>query len=47
MAFGHFLLGSHSFMVTALGSCVKWSSTTNFLSKVKFKDSNSYSAIHL
>ena len=22
--FGHFLLGSHSFMVTALGSCVKW-----------------------
>ena len=23
-AFGHFLLGSHSFMVTALGSCVKW-----------------------
>ena len=24
MAFGHFLLGSHTFMVTALGSCVKW-----------------------
>ena len=24
MAFGHFLLGSHNFMVTALGSCVKW-----------------------
>jgi hypothetical protein len=24
MAFGHFLLGSHYFMVTALGSCVKW-----------------------
>jgi hypothetical protein len=23
-AFGHFLLGSHYFMVTALGSCVKW-----------------------
>ena len=23
-AFGHFLLGSHDFMVTALGSCVKW-----------------------
>ena len=23
-AFGHFLLGSHNFMVTALGSCVKW-----------------------
>ena len=22
--FGHFLLGSHKFMVTALGSCVKW-----------------------
>ena len=22
--FGHFLLGSHNFMVTALGSCVKW-----------------------
>ena len=24
MAFGHFLLGSHNFMVTALGSSVKW-----------------------
>ena len=24
MAFGHFLLGSHNCMVTALGSCVKW-----------------------
>ena len=24
MAFGHFHLGSHNFMVTALGSCVKW-----------------------
>ena len=24
MPFGHFLLGSHNFMVTALGSCVKW-----------------------
>ena len=24
-AFGHFLLGSHNVMVTALGSCVKWS----------------------
>ena len=23
-AFGHFLLGSHNFMVTAPGSCVKW-----------------------
>ena len=23
-AFGHFLLGSHNFMVTALGSCMKW-----------------------
>ena len=23
-AFGHFLVGSHIFMVTALGSCVKW-----------------------
>jgi hypothetical protein len=23
-AVGHFLLGSHNFMVTALGSCVKW-----------------------
>ena len=23
-AFGHFPLGSHNFMVTALGSCVKW-----------------------
>ena len=23
-AFGHFLSGSHSFMVTALGACVKW-----------------------
>ena len=26
MAFGHFLLGSHNFMVTSLGSCVKWPS---------------------
>jgi hypothetical protein len=25
-AFGHFLLGSHNFMVTALGLCVKWPS---------------------
>ena len=25
MAFGHFLLGSHNFTVTALGLCVKWS----------------------
>ena len=25
-AFGHFVLGSHNFMVTALGSCVKWPS---------------------
>jgi hypothetical protein len=24
MAFGHFLLGSYNFMVTALGSGVKW-----------------------
>ena len=24
MAFGHFLLGPHNIMVTALGSCVKW-----------------------
>ena len=24
MAFRHFLLGSHTFIVTALGSCVKW-----------------------
>ena len=24
MAFGHYLLGSHNFMVTALDSCVKW-----------------------
>ena len=22
--FGHFLLGSHKFMVTALGLCLKW-----------------------
>ena len=27
MAFGHFLLGSHNFMATTLGSCVKWPST--------------------
>ena len=26
MAFRHFLWGSHNFMVTALGSCVKWPS---------------------
>ena len=24
MTIGHFLLGSHNFMVTALGLCVKW-----------------------
>jgi hypothetical protein len=29
MAFGHFLLGSHNFMVTALGSCVKWPSNAD------------------
>ena len=26
MAFGHFLLGSRDFKVTALGLCVKWPS---------------------
>ena len=25
MAFGHFLLGAHNFVVMALGFCVKWS----------------------
>ena len=25
MTFGHCLLGSHKFMVTVLGLCVKWS----------------------
>ena len=29
MAFEHFLLGSHNYMVTALGSCVKWPSLTH------------------
>jgi hypothetical protein len=29
MAFGHFLLGSRNFMVTALGSCVKWALRTH------------------
>ena len=29
MAFGHFLLGSHNFMVMALGSCVKWPQVSN------------------
>ena len=29
-AFGHFLLDSHSFMVTALGSCVKWPALSTF-----------------
>ena len=24
MAFGHFLVGSHNFMVMALGSCAEW-----------------------
>jgi hypothetical protein len=28
VAFGHFLLGSHNFMVTAFGSCVKWARRT-------------------
>ena len=31
MAFGHFCLGSHNFMVTALGSCVKWHLAMNGL----------------
>ena len=30
-AFEHFLLGSHNFMVTALGSCVKWPLVVLFL----------------
>jgi hypothetical protein len=30
-AFGHFCLGSHNFMVTALGSCVKWPWTSSFM----------------
>ena len=29
MAFGHFLLRSHNFMVAALGSCVKWLSASD------------------
>ena len=29
MAFGHFLLGPHNFMVTVLGSCVNWPSVCN------------------
>ena len=28
-AFGHFLLGSHNFMITALDSCVKWPFSKN------------------
>ena len=31
MAFGHFLLGSHNFMVTALGLCVKVALSNTFL----------------
>jgi hypothetical protein len=29
--FGHFLLGSHNFVVTALGSCVKWPSNSRHI----------------
>ena len=30
MAFGHFLLGPHNFMVMALGPCVKWPSILSY-----------------
>ena len=33
-AFGHFLLGSHNFMVTALGSCVKWPSGADHIGQL-------------
>ena len=39
--FGHFLLGSHNFMVTALGSCVKWPwqcPTLTFVGHVYYKE---------
>jgi hypothetical protein len=38
-AFGHFLLGSHSYMVTTLGSCVKWALV--FMSTTLWPCSNS------
>ena len=34
MVFGHFLLGSHNFMVTTLASCVKWPKLTSFPPKL-------------
>jgi hypothetical protein len=37
IAFGHFLLGSHNFMVTALGSCAKWPLGQICFMKHKFK----------
>ena len=48
MAFGHFLLGSHNSMVTALGSCGKWPLVSHLelvnpkLLEVKFEDSISF-----
>ena len=42
--FGHFLLGSHNFMVAALGLCVKWPLIVEFgfLGKVFSYSANSY-----
>ena len=36
MTFRHFLLGSHNFMITALGSCVKWPSLFKCTSNCKW-----------
>jgi hypothetical protein len=40
--FGHFLLGSHNFMVMALGSCMKWASVSKRLLHTIRQDPTTY-----
>jgi hypothetical protein len=41
-AFGHFLLGSHNVMVTALGSCVKWPLVTESIFTYFFREGSEH-----
>jgi hypothetical protein len=42
--FRHFLLGSRKFMVTALGSCVKWPRSCLFVCLMRVKHRNDFSS---
>ena len=47
-AFGHFLLGSHNFVVMALGSCVKWPSLIgDIFGHNRLKNPSVYKSNHL